>query len=126
MLELALLSISIDFTAHFYWLLNREGKRDVRKKLIFRNYGIRWYIQKESRRFLSRSTWIYKPIPSFHKFSFCERFEPRGHFISRLSLIVRVNVVGLLLLTMTFRQPVRRVILRVKVSCITLVDVIKL
>ena len=24
---------------------------------------------------------------------FCERFEPRSHFKSRLSLIVRVNVV---------------------------------
>ena len=27
------------------------------------------------------------------KFSFCERFEPRSHFISRLSMVVRVNVV---------------------------------
>ena len=25
--------------------------------------------------------------------SYCERFEPRSHFKSRLSLIVRVNVV---------------------------------
>ena len=24
---------------------------------------------------------------------FCERFEPKSHFISRLSMIVRVNVV---------------------------------
>ena len=28
-----------------------------------------------------------------HLFTFCERFEPRSHFKSRLSLIVRVNVV---------------------------------
>ena len=27
------------------------------------------------------------------QFSICERFEPRSHFKSRLSLIVRVNVV---------------------------------
>ena len=27
------------------------------------------------------------------KFNDCERFEPRSHFKSRLSLIVRVNVV---------------------------------
>ena len=37
-------------------------------------------------------------------FCCCERFEPRGHFKSRLSLIVRVNVIlnrTVLLLTVT-------------------------
>ena len=34
---------------------------------------------------------------------YCDRFEPKSHFKSRLSLIVRVNVsrIGLLLLTVT-------------------------
>ena len=27
------------------------------------------------------------------KYFFCERFEPRSHFISRIGMIVRVNVV---------------------------------
>ena len=29
----------------------------------------------------------------FYMFLFCKKFEPRSHFKSRLSLIVRVNVV---------------------------------
>ena len=37
---------------------------------------------------------------------YCEKFEPRSHFKSRLSLIVRVNVV-LNRTVVTFRQPVR-------------------
>ena len=39
----------------------------------------------------------------------CERFEPRSHFKSRLSLIVRVNVVLTVVVDsdLTFRQPVR-------------------
>ena len=45
----------------------------------------------------------------------CERFEPRSHFKSRLSLIVRVKVV-------LNRTVVVEVIFRVKVSCITSVD----
>ena len=48
----------------------------------------------------------------------CERFEPRSHFKSRLSLIVRVNVV--LNRTVTDVSTTRaEVIFRVKVSCIT-------
>ena len=34
-----------------------------------------------------------KSICIFHTYIDCERFEPRSHFKSRLSLIVRVNVV---------------------------------
>ena len=37
---------------------------------------------------------------------YCERFEPKSHFKSRLNLIVRVNVV-LNRTVVTFRQPVR-------------------
>ena len=29
----------------------------------------------------------------YYQYHYCERFEPRSHFKSRLSLIVRVNVV---------------------------------
>ena len=32
-------------------------------------------------------------VPNGNKSLFCERFEPRSHFKSRLSLIVRMNVV---------------------------------
>ena len=58
---------------------------------------------------------------------FCERFEPRSHFKSRLSLIIRLNVVlnrtVLLLLTVTdVSTTCVVVIFRVKVSCITSVD----
>ena len=49
---------------------------------------------------------------NFWKISYCERFEPRSQFKSRLSLIVRMNVV----LTCAV------VIFRVKLSCITSVD----
>ena len=54
----------------------------------------------------------------------CERFEPRSHFRSRLSLIVRVNVV--LNRTVVVDSDVSTtcavVIFRVKVSCITSVN----
>ena len=59
------------------------------------------------------------------QFTLCERFEPRSHFKSRLSLIVRVNVV---LNRTAVVDSDRRfyncavVIFRVKVSCITSVD----
>ena len=57
----------------------------------------------------------------------CERFEPRSHFISRVSMIIRVNVIGLLLLTVTdVSTTCVVVILRVKVSGILSVDRIKL
>ena len=55
---------------------------------------------------------------------FCERFEPRSHFLSRLSMIVRVNVV--LNRTVVVDSDISTtwavVIFRVKVSCITPVD----
>ena len=60
---------------------------------------------------------------------FCERFEPRSHLKSRLSLIVRVNVVlnRTVLLTVTdVSTTCAVVIFRVNVSCITSVDGIKL
>ena len=44
--------------------------------------------------FLTKTTEIQGFL--YHKFQIifysCERFEPKGHFISRLSMIVRVNV----------------------------------
>ena len=59
----------------------------------------------------------------------CERFEPRSHLKSRLSLIVPVNVllnrtvaVELLLTVTGISTTCAVVIFRVKVSCITSLD----
>ena len=59
---------------------------------------------------------------------FSERFEPRSRFISRLSMIVRVNVVlnRTVLLTVTDVSRTCAVVIRVEVNCITSVDGIKL
>ena len=54
-----------------------------------------------------------------------ERFEPRSHFISRLSLIFRVNVVlnrTVLLTVNDVSTTCAVVIFRVKVNCIRFVD----
>ena len=60
----------------------------------------------------------------------CERFEPRSHFISRLSMIVRMSVVlSRSVVWQWLAIPQRTctvVIFRVKLSCITSVDCIKL
>ena len=55
---------------------------------------------------------------------FCERFEPRSHFLSRLSMIVRVNVVlnRNVVVDSDISTTWAVVIFRVKVSCITPVD----
>ena len=61
--------------------------------------------------------------------NYCERFEPKRHFISRLSMIVRVNLVlnrNILLTVTDVSTTCAVVIFRVKVSCITPVDGIKL
>ena len=53
---------------------------------------------------------------------FCKRFEPRNHYKSRLSLIVRVNVVLNRTVVVDVSTTCAVVIFRVKVSCITSVD----
>ena len=59
------------------------------------------------------------------KMNITEIVKPRSHFMSRLSMIVRVNV--LLNVTLTdVSTTCAVVIFRVKVSCITFVDSIKL
>ena len=68
---------------------------------------------------------------SNYKTIFCERFQPWSHFISRLSMIVRMSVVLTRTvvdsrLTVTGVTTCTVVILRVKLSCITSVDCIKL
>ena len=56
---------SLELKNFLYWFLFPETK------IIFENYK----------------------TASFYHYYYCERFEPRSHFKSRLSLIVRVNVV---------------------------------
>ena len=64
------------------------------------------------------------------KLLYCESFEPRSHFISRLSMIVRVDVVLKRTVAVTVNDVSTTyavVIIRVgKVSCITSVDGFKL
>ena len=71
------------------------------------------------------ATLIMGVVPNYENCGIkdCERFEPRSHFISRLSMIARVNVVLNLLLTVTdVSTTCAPVSFRVKVSCITSVD----
>ena len=70
------------------------------------------------------SNWTsYSPFRQFNK---CERVEPRSHFKSRLSLIVRVKVVqNRTVVDMTVTDVSTTcavVIFSVKVSCVTSVD----
>ena len=65
----------------------------------------------------------YEALTMHNPLFFCERFEPKSHFISRLSMIVRVNVV--LNRTVVVDSDWRfdnLYIFSVKVSCITSVD----
>ena len=63
-----------------------------------------------------RPPWGPTPYPFKYHCENCERFEPRSHFKSRLSLIVEVNV-GLLFFTVTdVSTTCAVVIFRVKMS----------
>ena len=74
--------IRIDNKPFFYKLWFRAGDKEVKDLLDDSNYN-----------FLSYTAFITKYNIKTNYLEYCERFEPRSHFKSRLSLIVRVNVV---------------------------------
>ena len=71
---------------------------------------------------------LYTPVYHcniINNYRHCERFEPRGHFKSRLRLIVQVNIAlnRTVVVDSDCVSTTRAVVIfRVKVNCITLVD----
>ena len=86
-------------TNFFFWCVDYalEGSTFKLSKCDFRRFFSGWEAVTHIMTFLRLLFLVGMICPLMHdlfwnvKF-FCERFEPRSHFISRLSLIVRVNV----------------------------------